>query len=43
MIQFQENLRTDGRTDGRTDRPYLIGPFWQRPVVQQSLEYQHRN
>ena len=39
MGQFRENLRTDGRTGGRTDRPYFIGIFRPRPVVQQSRKY----
>ena len=38
MIQFQENVRTDRRTEGqsdrRTGRPYLIGPFRLRLMVQ---------
>ena len=34
MIQFQENLRTDGGMDKRTDTPYFIGPFQLRLGVQ---------
>ena len=38
MRQLRQKLRTDGTMDGRADRPYFIGPFRVRPVVQKSID-----